>query len=74
MQDTAHDQLRLGLNVRLRRHLMGLTQKQLAERMGCSFRKISMIERGKIDISVDTLFSLCRALEWNIPELLRGIE
>lgn len=64
--------LQLGLNVRQRRHIMGLTQKELAARLGCSVQTVSRIEHGG-NIPVDMVMRLSRALEWTLPELLRGV-
>jgi ribosome-binding protein aMBF1 (putative translation factor) len=46
-----------------RRAELGLTQKQLAERMGTSYSAISRIESGQHRTSVTTLERLARALE-----------
>ena len=66
------DLARLGLNVRRRCHVMRLTQKELAERLGCSVQTISRIEHGA-NIPVETVVRLSRALEWTLPELLHGV-
>ena len=66
--------LRLGLNVRRRRHHMCMTQAALAEKLSCSVSKVSGIEHGRRNISVVTLLALCRALEWTLPELLSGVD
>lgn len=42
---------------------MGLTQKMLAERMGCSQQYISKILRGKENLSLETLCKIEEALE-----------
>ncbi len=41
MSKAVYNTLRLGLNVRRRRHVMRLTQAQLAERVGCAAKTIS---------------------------------
>lgn len=74
MKENSFNQLRLGLNIRLRRKLMRLTQAELANRVGCGVQTISDIERGKRPISVNMLFSLSRAMGWPIGEILRGVE
>jgi transcriptional regulator with XRE-family HTH domain len=47
----------------MRRAELGLTQEQLAERMGTSHSAISRIESGQHRTSVATLERLARALE-----------
>ncbi len=65
---------RIGLNIRMRRHIMKMTQEQLAEKVGCSRGVISAVERGKRGVSVEMLLAFCRALEYNTAEILRGVE
>lgn len=72
MSQQGCDLSRLGLNVRRRRHVMGLTQKELAARLGCSVQTVSRIEHGG-NVPVDMVMRLSRALEWTLPELLRGV-
>lgn len=74
MKENSFNQLRLGLNIRLRRKLLRLTQAELAHRVGCGVQTISDIERGKRPISVNMLFSLSRAMGWPVAEILRGVE
>lgn len=64
--------LRIGLNIRMRRHIMKLTQKELARRMGCSDRRICHIEHGRIDLPVDALLAFARALECSLQDLMLG--
>lgn len=72
--ETVYNQLRLGLNIRMRRHLMKLTQVQLAEMVGCSKGTISALERGQRAISVEMLFALSRALKYPVREMLIGVD
>lgn len=74
MKETVYNQPRLGLNIRMRRHLMKLTQVQLAEMVGCSKGTISALEHGQRDMSVKMLFALSRALEYPVQEMLVGVE
>lgn len=72
--ESSFNQLRLGLNIRLRRKLMRLTQAELAQRVGCGVQRISDIERGKRPISVNMLFSLSRSMGFPVSEMLQGVE
>lgn len=72
--NSAYNRLRLGLNIRMRRHILKMTQAQLAEKVGCTNRAISALERGKRDLSVEMLFSLCRALECSAADILQNVD
>lgn len=52
---------------------LGLTQKKLAERMGCSQQYVSKVLRGKENLSLETLCKIENALELHIvqePEMV----
>lgn len=55
----------LGLNIAYRRRLKGITQKELAERVGISRAHLSHIEScdGCSVASLDTIFKIADALE-----------
>jgi transcriptional regulator with XRE-family HTH domain len=63
------DYEKLGLRVRQQRELNGLTQSQLARKVGITGSFIGHIERGEKKASVDTVVALCNALEIS-PTLL----
>ena len=63
------DYRQLGVRVRQQRELNGLTQSQLAARVGVSSSFIGHIERGEKKASVETVVALCNALEIS-PSLL----
>jgi transcriptional regulator with XRE-family HTH domain len=52
-----------GRRVRAVRRYRDITQEQLAERTGASRARLSDIEHGRINIRLDTLFRLSRALD-----------
>lgn len=52
----------IGLKIKLLREQAGLTQKNLAKKLGISQQVISRIEKGKQNVSVETLSSICAAL------------
>ena len=60
----------IGKRVRARRNERGLTQEQLAERAGISPAFVGHIERGTRVLSVQTLYSLARALDCSADYLL----
>ncbi len=62
----------IGLRVSKYRKLHGMTQAELAERIELSTTEISNIERGKNNISFNTLINLCRELNVCSCEILSG--
>ena len=60
---------RLGTRLRDLRRAKRLTQEQLAEQAGLSYKFIGEIERGRGNPTVDTLGALGHALGVEIPEL-----
>lgn len=65
------DYEKLGLRVRQQRELNGLTQSQLARKVGITGSFIGHIERGEKKASVDTVVALCNALEISPTVLLQ---
>lgn len=52
----------MGMRVRVARRHLGLTQEQLAERVGISASFLGHIERGTRVASLETLVALCNTL------------
>ena len=64
----------LGDNIKERRKKLGLTQRQLSERIGYTDHStISKIESGSIDVNVASLYKFAEALH-TTPAALLGIE
>ena len=63
-----------GNRVRYYRNLLGLTQEQLAEKVGISTHTVSYIERGKNLISMTKLPVLCSALEIELYKLFIEVD
>ena len=61
----------LGQNVRKFRHKLGLSQEALAERADMHWTFISGVERGKHNISLDSLVRIAKALSRQPYELLK---
>lgn len=59
----------LGKNIRKLRHEKNFTQETLALESNISRSHIAMIEAGKRDITVSTLFQISRALKVNLQEI-----
>ena len=58
-----------GKNLRLTRLAKGFTQEQLANELGIEISQISRIERGVINTSITTLYSISKVLNVDISEL-----
>lgn len=61
--------INFGKNLRLTRLEKGLTQEQLANELGIEISQISRIERGVINTSITTLYSISKVLNVNVSEL-----
>jgi transcriptional regulator with XRE-family HTH domain len=61
----------LGKNLQQRRIYCGLTQRELAEKIGSTQAYVSMIEsQTRTNVSLDTLKAIAKALDWPLAELL----
>jgi transcriptional regulator with XRE-family HTH domain len=64
------DYPQIGDQLRARRHELGLSLRELAERLGVSASLISQIERGRANPSVSTLYALVAELDVSLDDLL----
>ena len=64
------DLVRFGQHVRLAREARGLTQAELAARLGKSVSFVGMMEQGRRAASMDTLVELCKVLACPPSQLL----
>jgi len=53
----------VGARLRLRRHLLGLSQAELAARLGLALQQVQKYESGTNRISASRLYQLCQVLE-----------
>lgn len=60
----------IGENIRKKREEKGLTQKELADKVGITFAAISQIESGKTGKKFDTLRDICISLNVSSDEIL----
>ena len=51
----------------------GISQEELAERINKSSHFVSLIERGKSGISVNTIIDICRALHTDTNSIFSGV-
>lgn len=62
--------MHIGVNILRRRKELGMTQAELAEKLGCQKAAISKIELGAVDVAVSKLPAFAAALETGVRELL----
>ena len=58
-----------GLKIAYRRKFLGMTQEQIAEKLGVSFQAVSNWERGETSPELDRLAEIARALQTTVPGL-----
>ena len=59
-----------GVALNRARHELGLTQVELAEKLGTTDRSISDLERGKTNPKLDTVAHFARSLEISVDALI----
>ncbi len=64
----------VGKRVRHRRWMVGMTQQQLAERVGIKFQQIQKYETGMNRVSASRLWDIAHALEVPVSFFFDGIE
>ena len=64
----------LGKKIREIRRLKGLTQEKLGEKANLNYKFVGELERGKVNVSLDSLVRISQALEIYIGDLFRKRE
>jgi transcriptional regulator with XRE-family HTH domain len=73
MRENLRDvRLRVGRNVQRLRLLRGLSQERLAELVGNTGKHISLVERGEVNVGLDILSQIARALSADVQDLFIG--
>lgn len=62
--------VKIGSRIRASRMSIGLTQEQLAEKVGVSWSTISSLERGMHMVSLERLLDICEALNSGLEIIL----
>jgi len=60
----------IGQNIKKHRELAGLTQEQLADKLGITHSAVSLIENDKRRITLDKLDSIIQALGCKFTDIL----
>ncbi len=71
MKET-YDRLAAGDRIRCKRTLLGLTQDEMAERIGRAPKYYADIERGSCGMSIETLMSLSTSLSMSLDYIIFG--
>ena len=62
-----------GENLKYERKVSGLTQKQLAEKMGIKQQQLSRWEKDKIEPAVSSIVAIAKALDVDFNDLFDGL-
>lgn len=63
-----------GLEVRRKRHKLGISQEKLAEKANIHRTYISSIELGKVDLGIGVAYKIAKALNLPLNSLFRKVE
>ncbi|MGI3187061.1 helix-turn-helix domain-containing protein [Nioella aestuarii] len=66
--------IHVGKRVRHRRWMVGMTQQQLAERVGIKFQQIQKYETGMNRVSASRLWEIAAAMEVPVSFFFEGLE
>lgn len=59
----------VGKRIKELRKLCGFTQEELGEKANLNYKFIGELERGKVNVSLDSLFRIANALEIHVSDL-----
>lgn len=71
-ENPAAVRLRVGMNVRRVRLLRKLSQERLAELVGNTGKHVGQVERGEVNVGLDTLSRIANALAIDVGDLFAG--
>lgn len=63
----------VGQKIRACRKRAGLTQEELAEKASLSYKYLGEVERGYVNVSLDSLMRIAAALKVRLRDLVRGL-
>lgn len=64
----------IGSRLRQRRHLLGYTQKDVANHLGIKYQQVQKYERGQNRIASSTLFNISKFLQIPVDFFFTGVE
>jgi len=65
--------IRFGKALRMRRHLLGVSQEEFADMCGLDRTYVGGIERGERNVALVNIEKIARALKLSLSELFRGV-
>ncbi len=63
----------IGQRIRLRRHVLSMSQTALADALGLTFQQVQKYEKGKNRVSISTMCEIATALKVPVAFFLEGI-
>ena len=63
----------VGQHIRAYRKQAGLSQEQLAEKSSLSYKYLGEVERGYVNVSLDSLMRITKALKVKVSDVTRDI-
>lgn len=66
--------MNIGTNIRKYRILSGLTQKELAKKVGLGQSMLSQIEQNRADTTVSNIIKIAQVLKCRVINLLDGVD
>jgi transcriptional regulator with XRE-family HTH domain len=64
----------VGQNIRNLRKQARLSQERLGEKADLSYKYVGEIERGYVNVSLDSLMRIAKALKVKIEDILHGVD
>ncbi len=74
LRKPSHVDAHVGSRIRLRRKLLGLSQQQLADRLGLTFQQVQKYERGVNRVSASKLYETAQVLQTPVAHFFDGLE
>ena len=74
LRKPSHVDAHVGSRIRLRRKLLGLSQQQLAQRLGLTFQQVQKYERGVNRVSASKLYETAQVLGAPVTHFFEGLD
>lgn len=68
-----YNRLETGERIRVKRRLLGLTQEELAEKIGRVPKYCADIERGQCGMSIETMMAFAKTLNMSLDYMILGV-
>ena len=74
LRKPSHVDAHVGARIRLRRKLLGLSQQQLADKLGLTFQQVQKYERGVNRVSASKLYETAQVLSAPVTHFFEGLD